>query len=123
MQAKETARAASEAIQNPVKEPSIPLGLTKEGKPTKAPVKPHMLTLSSPVSRPPTAPPMEAVMNTRPYLRLRPYMAGSVTPQKAEIVAGPAIRLILAFLTLSQMARAPPPWAIMVAETIALSGE
>ena len=50
-------------------------------------------------------------------------MAGSVTPQKAEIVAGPAIRLILAFLTLSQMARAPPPWAIMVAETIALSGE
>lgn len=101
----------------------MPSGLTKDGKPTKPPVKPHMLTLSSPVSSPPTAPPIEAVMKIRPYLRLRPYMAGSVTPQKAEMVAGAAMRLMRASRTLSQTARAPPPWAIMVAETMALRWE
>jgi hypothetical protein len=47
-------------------------------------------------------------------------MAGSVTPQKAEIAAGAAMLLMRAFLILSQTASAPPPWAIIVAETIAL---
>lgn len=50
-------------------------------------------------------------------------MAGSVTPQKAEIVAGAAMRLMRASRTLSQTARAPPPWAIIVAETMALRWE
>ena len=59
----------------------------------------------------------------RPYLRLRPYMAGSVMPQKAETVAGPAMLLIRAFLILIHTARAPPPWAIMVAETMAFRYE
>ncbi|KLD57154.1 hypothetical protein WP50_35870, partial [Lactiplantibacillus plantarum] len=43
-----------------------------------------------PVKKPPTAAPILAVTKARPYFKLIPYMAGSVTPQKAEIVAGQA---------------------------------
>ena len=120
MHRKPTITVAKDAIQNPVKLESMPCLLMKEGKPTKAPVNPHMLTLNRPVSRPPTAPPIDAVMKTRPYLRLRPYIAGSVTPHMAEIVAGPASCLMRGFFDFTQMARAPAPWAIIVADTMAL---
>ncbi|SIM68247.1 Uncharacterised protein [Mycobacteroides abscessus subsp. abscessus] len=59
------------------------------------------------------------MMNTRPYFRFTPYMAGSVMPQNAEIAAGPASSLILGSLDFRNTASTAPPWATMVAEMIA----
>ncbi len=72
------------------------------------PAKPHILTFIRPVRKPPTAPPMLAVMKARPYFKLIPYMAGSVTPQNAEMVAGHANSFTLATFDLRAMAKTAP---------------
>ena len=58
-------------------------------------------------------------MKARPYLRFKPYMAGSVTPAKAERAAEPASSLIFNTLDFAKIASTAPPWATMVAETMA----
>ncbi len=95
-------------------------GLMNDVNPISDPVNPHMFTLNRPVSRPPAAPPTDAVMNARPYFRLRPYMAGSVMPEKAARLADPASSLILATFDFAKTASTAPPWATIVAEMMAL---
>src|SRR5699024_9313693 len=112
-----------EASKKPQKLLSRPSGFTNDVKPISDPTKAHIFTCIKPVIKPPTAADSEAIKKMRPYFKLMPYMAGSVTPQKAEIAAGPASSLILGSLVFTNTAKTAPPWATIVAEISAFKFE
>ena len=85
-----------------------------EGNPIHEPVNPNISTFNSPAIKPPTAPPILAIQNTRPYFKLIPYIAGSVTPAKPDKAPANAKLLIFVIFDFAQTASAPAPCAIIV---------
>ena len=81
----------------------------KLGKPIKEPENPNICNPPNPATPAPIAAPIEDMIKTRTYFKLIPYIAGSVTPQKAEIAAGAESPLRSAFLDLKKTVKAPTP--------------